>query len=144
MNCFECGRPAAYRHHVIPKTRGGKKTVPLCAVCHALVHGRRALHTGELTRAALRVRREAGMKTGGDIPFGYRVEAGRLVEDAAEQKAVAMIRDLRAEGLTLRAICRRLEDAGVARKNGKRAWHPQIVSYILKGGRKRLDKVEKP
>lgn len=41
--CFECGRPAEHRHHVIPKSRGGKKTIPLCAKCHSLAHDARGL-----------------------------------------------------------------------------------------------------
>jgi len=36
--CFECGRPSAHNHHVIPKIRGGTKTVPLCLSCHGKVH----------------------------------------------------------------------------------------------------------
>jgi hypothetical protein len=36
--CFECGRPAAEDHHVVPESLGGTKTVPLCADCHAKVH----------------------------------------------------------------------------------------------------------
>ena len=31
--CFECGVPADYDHHVIPKSQGGRKTVPLCRDC---------------------------------------------------------------------------------------------------------------
>jgi len=131
LTCFECGRPAAYRHHVIPKSRGGTKTVPLCGACHALVHGCLALHTRELTRAALRSRRAAGMKTGGDIPFGYRSEAGRLVPDAAEQETVRLVLDLHGKGESLRDIGRALEAAGIARKGGSRAWHPQAVQRIL-------------
>jgi len=38
--CFECGAPAVEDHHVIPRSRGGTKTVPLCAACHNLVHDR--------------------------------------------------------------------------------------------------------
>ena len=37
--CFECGKQAVYNHHVIPVAKGGKKTVPLCADCHGIVHG---------------------------------------------------------------------------------------------------------
>lgn len=38
-DCFECGEPATENHHVIPKSLGGKATVPLCSECHARVHG---------------------------------------------------------------------------------------------------------
>jgi hypothetical protein len=37
--CFECGRAAAALHHVVPESRGGTRTVPLCLGCHAKVHG---------------------------------------------------------------------------------------------------------
>jgi hypothetical protein len=38
--CFECGEPKQDMHHVIPKSKGGKKMIPLCAKCHGLVHGK--------------------------------------------------------------------------------------------------------
>ena len=84
------------------------------------------------TRFALAHKRTKGEKTGGDVPFGYRARAGKLYPDAAEQKAVRLIRDLRINGASLRDICRALEAAGVARKNGSRSWHPQVVADILK------------
>ena len=84
------------------------------------------------TRFALAHKRTKGEKTGGDVPFGYRARAGKLYPDAAEQKAVRLIRDLRADGASLRDICRALEAEGIARKNGARSWHPQVVSDILK------------
>lgn len=37
--CFECENPATENHHVIPKSLGGTKTVPLCSLCHMKVHG---------------------------------------------------------------------------------------------------------
>lgn len=39
MNCFECDRPAQHHHHVVPRSKGGKRTLPLCRDCHALAHG---------------------------------------------------------------------------------------------------------
>ena len=37
MECFECGNPAEYQYHIIPKSLGGKKTVPLCKICNEKV-----------------------------------------------------------------------------------------------------------
>ena len=37
--CFECGEPMGEMHHVIPRSRGGTKTLPLCVECHCKVHG---------------------------------------------------------------------------------------------------------
>ncbi len=47
-SCFECDQPAAHQHHVVPRLRGGTRTVHLCEQCHGLVHdlnyvGHRAL-----------------------------------------------------------------------------------------------------
>ena len=83
------------------------------------------------TRFALAHKRACGEKTGGDVPFGYRLNAGHLVEDAAEQKAVRLILDLRRKGYALRAICRELEAEGHRTKTGKLSWHPQVVKTII-------------
>lgn len=64
-------------------------------------------------------------------PFGYKVRSGKLSRNAEEQKAVRLILDLSRKGKSLRGICRELEAAGIARKQGSRAWHPQVVSDIL-------------
>ena len=85
----------------------------------------------ERTRFALAHKRKNGEKTGGDVPFGYRLEADHLVEDAAEQKAVRLIVDLRGKGYALRAICRELESEGHLTKTGKLSWHPQVVKTII-------------
>lgn len=84
------------------------------------------------TRFALAHKRALGQKTGGDVPFGFRVRNGKLYPHAEEQKAIRLVLDLRSEGLTLRSICRALEAAGVTRKRGSRAWHPQTVLDIIK------------
>jgi hypothetical protein len=37
--CFECGGTEhIHQHHVIPKSLGGTKTIPLCETCHGRVH----------------------------------------------------------------------------------------------------------
>ena len=38
--CFECGTTNdVQQHHVIPRSLGGTKTIPLCLHCHRLAHG---------------------------------------------------------------------------------------------------------
>lgn len=46
--CFECGDPATVKHHVIPKSKGGTKTVPLCNKCHSAVHDSNLITSAEL------------------------------------------------------------------------------------------------
>jgi putative DNA-invertase from lambdoid prophage Rac len=51
---------------------------------------------------------------GGTVPFGWRVgDGGELVEDAAEQAVIGRMQALRAEGMSLRTICRELAESGV-------------------------------
>jgi site-specific DNA recombinase len=85
----------------------------------------------ERTRLALDHKRSCGEKTGGDVPYGYRVEDGRLVQDEGEQKAIALIRRLHAAGNSLRQIARELEARGYRTKTGRTHWHPQSVKQII-------------
>lgn len=85
----------------------------------------------ERTRLALDHKRACGEKTGGDVPYGYRLEDGHLVPDAGEQKAIALIRRLHAAGNSLRQIARELEARGYRTKTGRTHWHPQSVKQII-------------
>ena len=80
---------------------------------------------------ALAHKKANGEKTGGTVPFGYKVRSGKLSRNAEEQKAVSLILDLSRKGQSLRGICRELEAAGVVRKQGSLTWHPQVVADIL-------------
>ena len=64
--CFECGEISdLHDHHVVPRSRGGTKTVPLCEECHSKAHHRKKnMNTSTLTRAALQRLKEAGVKLG--------------------------------------------------------------------------------
>lgn len=58
--CFECGSDVnIHQHHVVPKTLGGTKTVPLCGTCHGKVHGKNfGLEWKRLQREGIRRVRE--------------------------------------------------------------------------------------
>ena len=61
--CFECGAPATERHHIVPASLGGTKTIPLCGICHAKIHdvdGKRRTRIAELTKAALDAKKARG------------------------------------------------------------------------------------
>jgi len=108
-------------------TAAGKMVFRLMAVLSEFERDQ----VSERTRFALAHKRANGEKTGGDVPFGYRIEDGRLVLDAGEQKVVALIRELHAEGTSLREIARELEARGYRTKTGRTHWHPQSVKQIL-------------
>jgi hypothetical protein len=49
--CWLCARPLARRvewHHLLPKSRGGRETVPVHPICHRAIHAN--LSNAELAR----------------------------------------------------------------------------------------------
>jgi len=91
---------------------------------------------GERTRLALAHLRANRIKTGGDVPFGFRLLGGRLVRHDREQRAIALIHELREKGHSLRAIASELQAQGFRTKTGRRQWNPKTVSAIVERERK--------
>jgi DNA invertase Pin-like site-specific DNA recombinase len=85
---------------------------------------------GQRTRAALRAKRERG-EVAGTVPFGYRLaDDGRaLLVEPAEQLILALIRELRAGGHTLRAIAEALNRRGFTTRRGT-TWRHQYVAGL--------------
>jgi hypothetical protein len=63
--------------------------------------------------------------------FGQRVIKDQLVNNKAEQRVVDSIRQMRAEGLSLRAIARCLDQMKVPTKSQGKKWHPEMIKRIL-------------
>lgn len=89
---------------------------------------------GERTATALAHKRSNGEKTGGDVPYGWRLDddGKHLAPHDAEQTILRAARDLREAGLSLRKIGAELEAEGLLPRNGRR-WHPQSVKQLLAG-----------
>jgi site-specific DNA recombinase len=83
------------------------------------------------TRAALAVKKARGERTG-SVPYGSRLAADgiRLEVDPGEALVLALVFQLRAEGLSLRSIGARLTAAGALPRGGG-AWHPDTVARIV-------------
>jgi hypothetical protein len=129
--CFECGQPAAENHHVVPRSLGGTKTIPLCCGCHDKAHRLSRLGgRNGLTKAALQAKRKRSERVG-SIPYGYRLDTDgiHLVEDQAEQEAVCEILALRAGGMSLRAIVAELDARGYQARGNR--WHVSTIVRIL-------------
>lgn len=74
---------------------------------------------GERTSAAMKHMVASGGYVGGEPPYGYRVgEGGKLEAVDAEQATLALARELRASGLSLRAVARALAERGRAARHG--------------------------
>jgi DNA invertase Pin-like site-specific DNA recombinase len=84
------------------------------------------------TRAALAVIRARGHKTGGGVPYGYRLDAdGRtLVAVEGEQDTIARARALAGEGRSLRVTAAMLADEGHISRAGRPFAAPQIARML--------------
>jgi hypothetical protein len=85
----------------------------------------------ERTKDALRLK-IVKHERAGQVPYGWTLtdDGKTLVENAAEQGAISLARNLNAKGCSLRAICRELEKEG-HQPIGRR-WHAKTVRSILK------------
>jgi DNA invertase Pin-like site-specific DNA recombinase len=84
------------------------------------------------TKAALQAKRRKGERVG-QIPFGYQLaeDGVRLVEHPGEQRAIALVRELRSTGLSQRAIVAHLNAHHIDAARG-RAWHLPMIQRLLK------------
>ena len=125
--CFECGAPSLHDHHVIPRSLGGARTVPLCEDCHGKIHGR-DMRTSALTIAALQSVRADGRRTG-EVPYGFTADAeGRLVANEDERNTLALVRRCRDAGMPLRAIVAELARAGIVSRSGRAYGLTQVAN----------------
>lgn len=91
---------------------------------------------GERTREALRHKIKNGERCG-KVRFGYDLadDGKTLIVNPTEQRAIALMLDLREAGHTLRQIAATLTESGIPTKEGATAWTHTAVARIL--GRER-------
>jgi hypothetical protein len=74
--------------------------------------------------------KEKGMYTGGKPVYGFTVSlSGKLIEDPAEQAVISRVKELRARGLSLRAIANVLAEQGIQSRAAK-PFHFQAVARL--------------
>lgn len=87
----------------------------------------------ERTREGLRARKARGVVLG-SAPYGWRREGvgelAKLVQVPEEQEGLALMRELRAQGLPYHEIARELTEREIPTKRGG-AWFPATVRGIL-------------
>jgi len=127
--CFECDKSEdqieMHDHHVVPKSRGGTKTTPLCYVCHALVHDKKAVSSRYLIRQAHKERRSKGLVCG-HPPYGFsRGEKDELVVNPEEQAIWTYVEELRSTPLgkkkkhPWRVVAEKLNEQGFKNRSGR-------------------------
>ena len=88
--------------------------------------------TGERTSAALRAKRARGERTGGKLPYGYRMALdGKLIKDEAEQRVLAYILQLYIKRVNCNRIATMLNAEGYKTKTGMN-WRALGVTRIIK------------
>ena len=63
--------------------------------------------------------------------YGTKLRSGRASPHVAEQQMIETIKELRAQGLTLRKVAEILTNMGVPTKKRGKSWHPEMVKRIL-------------
>ena len=72
----------------------------------------------ERTAAALQEKRVQGRKTGGVAPYGFAFDGDRRIEEPTEQAVLAVIAELRGEGLTWQKVAETLNRRGLTNRAG--------------------------
>ena len=94
----------------------------------------------EKVRRVMERKQADGEKLGGLRPFGFSViiekkdgrEVKKLVPCKREQNAIALIKRLRDNGMSMGAICKELRRRKIKNVSGHTRWHKMAVSRILK------------
>jgi DNA invertase Pin-like site-specific DNA recombinase len=87
------------------------------------------------TKAALAAKSAKGERVG-TVPYGYRLEVDgvRLEADPAEQGVLAVVRELRAAGLSQRLIASELRVRGLPSRSGGAFGQTQIARMLARTG----------
>lgn len=110
----------------------GNGDSPADAFMRAVLDGAAAYERAlirERTKAALQAKKARGERIG-NVPYGFAAgPTGALVPNVAEQGVIECVRELRAAGLSLRAIEAELAKRGILSRTGK---HPLDLHQIAK------------
>ena len=126
--CWECGATTEeiHDHHVIPRSRGGIRTVPICGLCHAKAHHRnKNMSTSALIKAAYQTMKasnpnlrwgDPNMATNAQ-PIGVKVRK----ENASKfnKKIQHIVYDLKLAGYSdLKILVDKLNQLGIMTRRG--------------------------
>lgn len=129
--CFECGNHADHEHHVVPRSRGGTKTVPLCGQCHAKAHHKHGnMSKNALIRESVHKKLARGEWHYGRSRYGWLRDGDLAVKIDAEQQILTAVLGLYALIGTFEGVARRLQEHGISRR-GKQWKGMQVRRAVL-------------
>ena len=136
--CFECGTMECIQHHhVIPRSLGGTKTIPLCSICHGKVHGikrDKQINVSELTKEGLKRAKANGVVLGNPrlSEAAVKGKATQLKEaDDFALKMEPIIGPMLRSGLGYTGTAKTLNNAKIKTRRGK-TWTPTSVRNLFK------------
>ena len=136
--CFECGATEdLHEHHVVPRSRGGTKTVTLCHQCHMKAHGRdgKGLNHSRLTKEGQKKAKERGVKLGQHNPKvrEAHLKRGDQTFNRLYSEITDIQKDLTNQGIkpTTRVVAKLLNKKGITTPSGKGSWQSGQVTRIL-------------
>ena len=137
--CFECETTEdLHEHHVVPRSRGGTKTVTLCHQCHMKAHGRdgKGLNHSRLIREGQNKAKERGVKLGQHNPKvrEAHLKRGDQTFNRLYSEIIDIQKDLTNQGIkpTTRAVAKLLNKKGIKTPSAKGSWQSSQVTRILK------------
>jgi hypothetical protein len=104
--CFECGTigPVDF-HHVVPKSKGGTKIIPLCLSCHSKVHGEHMLNIRKLAKESRNKKIKESKENGIPHNFGRKEGSVETVDKLlSKPKNIKIVNLLKESNLTVRSI----------------------------------------
>jgi hypothetical protein len=128
--CFECEAiEDLQEHHVVPRSRGGTKTVTLCHSCHLRAHGRdsKGLNHSRLTKEGIERARKKALAEGRVWKAGGPniKEVQKLAQKACRKKGLAtaikfkdIIYQFRSQGLSYEVTANKMNDMGLRTNRG--------------------------
>lgn len=84
----------------------------------------------ERTSDAMRHKQAQGEYIGGEVPYGFRLVDGDLLEDEAEQEVIQKAKAYQSEGLSLRKIAAELDKQGIKTRRGSLFGANQIKRMV--------------
>ena len=124
--CFECGGAPVEMHHIVPRSMGGTRTLPLCHSCHGKIHDvKRSVNHRALVKKGLAAAAAKGVKGGRKKGYKHTAETrDKMKATHARHRApidpliAHVVKENHNDGLTLQAIAAKLNDAGCAAPMG--------------------------
>ena len=138
--CFECeATEDLQEHHVVPKSRGGTKTVTLCHQCHMKAHGRDAkgLNHKKLTKEGLARAKERGVKLGNRTNLKEAQALGRKANADKANEFCMKLAGIVMNDMNHSAMARQLNELEIKTITGKE-WSSKQVNVL----RKRIEKIK--